>query len=126
MTVHSETKWSDGRNFPEIRAERRDGNIIELDLFVGSNLFQFQGHFPNEPVLPGVAQIDWAARLGQQHFGINGPIARLGQLKFSRLVGADSLLHLRLEWNNEKQRLLFSYREGDETCSSGYFELSTQ
>lgn len=124
MTDNAEIKWSNTRHFPEIRSQRREGDIIELDLFVDSGLFQFQGHFPNEPVLPGVAQIDWAARLGREHYGLTGTITRLGQLKFSRLIVADRILLLRLEWNEATQRLVFSYRDGDEACSSGYFELT--
>ena len=123
MTENSEIKWSDTPHFPEIRAQRQEGDAVEFELFVGADLFQFQGHFPDEPVLPGVAQIDWAVRLGRKHFELAGTITRMGQLKFSRLIVADSLLLLRLEWNQEKRRLLFSYRDGDETCSSGYFEL---
>lgn len=100
--------------------------MVEFDLFVDAKLFQFQGHFPNEPVLPGVAQIDWAARLGKEHFGLTGTILRLGQLKFSKLIVANIDILLRLEWSREKQRLLFSYREGEEICSSGYFEFTAQ
>ena len=124
MTENAEIKWSNIRNFPEIRSKQREGDIIEIELFVDAGLFQFLGHFPNEPVLPGVAQIDWAAQLGREHFGLAGPFTRMGQLKFSRLIVADSLLFLRLEWNREKHRLIFSYRDGGETCSSGYFELT--
>lgn len=126
MTENADIKWSDTPHLPEIQAERRDGAVIEFDLFVDAGLFQFQGHFPNEPVLPGVAQIDWAARLGREHFDLSGTITRLGQLKFSKLIVADSQILLRLEWNEEKQRLLFSYKEGEETCSSGFFELTAQ
>ena len=109
---------------PEIRAERRMGNVVELDLFARGDLFQFQGHFPNEPILPGVAQIDWAARFAKSHLGITGNFKRLGQLKFSKLIVADSEIHLRLEWNREKNRLTFSYQMDGKNCSSGFFELA--
>ena len=126
MTDNADIKWSDTPHLPEIRVERREETVIELDLFVDAGLFQFQGHFPNEPVLPGVAQIDWAARFGRERFGLTGTITRLGQLKFSKLIVADSQVLLRLEWSEEKQRLLFSYRDGEEICSSGFFELTAQ
>jgi 3-hydroxymyristoyl/3-hydroxydecanoyl-(acyl carrier protein) dehydratase len=126
MTEHTNVKWSEAPHLPEIRAERQDGNLIELDIFADARLFQFQGHFPNEPVLPGVAQIDWAMRFGQEYLSLAGEISRLGQLKFSKLIVGNSDIVLRLEWREEKQRLMFSYSQGEETCSSGFFELTAQ
>ena len=126
MTEHTNISWSDTPHLPDIRGERRDGNVIELDLFADAELFQFQGHFPNEPVLPGVAQIDWAMRFGREYLGLAAEISRLGQLKFSKLIVGNSNIVLRLEWREEKQRLMFSYSQGEETCSSGFFELTAQ
>ncbi len=124
MTEFSNIKWSDSRTLPDIRAEQLDGDIVELELFANADLFQFQGHFPEEPVLPGVAQIDWAAVFARKYFDITGNFTRLGQLKFSRLIVAGAVLRLRLEWHREKGRLHFAYHEGSEKCSSGFFELT--
>ncbi|MEX1036436.1 MAG: hypothetical protein WDZ54_10800 [Sneathiella sp.] len=124
MQKPSDTRWSDSRTEPDILSEQRDGDIVELELFADAELFQFKGHFPGEPVLPGVAQLDWAARFARQYFGFQGSFSKMGQIKFAKLVRADRTLLLRLEWGRDKGRITFSFRDDGELCSSGYFELA--
>jgi 3-hydroxymyristoyl/3-hydroxydecanoyl-(acyl carrier protein) dehydratase len=124
MTSSNKITWAESRTTPEILAEKREGAVVELEFFVPEELFQFQGHFPGEPILPGVAQLDWVGRFAKSAFGYDRGFCKLGQLKFSRLIRAGSHLRLRLEMDEEKGRLGFSYCEGGETCSSGFLELT--
>ncbi|PHQ69452.1 MAG: thioester dehydrase [Sneathiella sp.] len=123
-------KWAESRTEPEIlretRSEGPDGPVIELQLRASEDLFQFQGHFPGEPILPGVAQLDWVARLSARYLGCGDHIGKLGQLKFSKLITAGEELTLRLAYDTKKNRISFSYRDGTEICSSGYLVLARE
>lgn len=44
----------------------------------------FQGHFPGDPVLPGVVQVDWAIRLAGEALGPLGAFQGLDRVKFLR------------------------------------------
>ncbi|WP_339716872.1 hypothetical protein [uncultured Sneathiella sp.] len=124
MQTSNDIRWSESRTEPDILSEHCNGDVVELELFAGRELFQFQGHFPGEPVLPGVAQIDWAARLARRYFGFDGEFQKMGQIKFAKLILADRKLRLRLEWQREKGRLTFLFSDDGELCSSGYFVLA--
>ena len=120
---HSITR-SKRRTDPKVISETRDGDVVALELYAPGDLFAFQGHFPGDPILPGVAQLDWAARFAKNCFNLDRGFRKLGQLKFSRLIRADSHLTLILKLDSEKGRLSFSFSEGGEMCSSGYLELA--
>ncbi|WP_340149192.1 hypothetical protein [uncultured Sneathiella sp.] len=124
MQTSSDIRWSDGRTEPDILSAQHEGDIVELELVARANLFQFQGHFPGEPVLPGVAQIDWAARLARRYFGIEGAFEKMGQIKFAKLILPERALRLRLEWQREKGRVSFLFSDNGELCSSGHFVLA--
>ena len=130
MTDLTKPIWAESRTDPEILSENRfegpDGPVVELMLNADDELFQFQGHFPNEPIMPGVAQVDWAARFSTQFFEIKGTIQKLGQLKFSRLIKPGGALSLRLMYDKGKHRVTFTFSEGDKVCSSGYLELGPE
>lgn len=126
MQNASESIYASHPTEPPLKVEERDGDRVELAFTVDPDLFQLQGHFPGKPVLPGVAQIDWAVRFARRYLGMEGDIIRLGQLKFSALILGGSEVRLRLDWRRETHRLHFSYHMGEETCSSGFFELAAQ
>ena len=44
--------------------ERVSGPGETFTLAIGADLIAFRGHFPGNPVLPGVVQVDWAIRFG--------------------------------------------------------------
>lgn len=110
---------------PIIRSETptADGGIT-LQLFVPADLSLFGGHFPGFPLLPGVAQIDWAARLGIARFAIGDRFSRLLNIKFPKPVRPDSELSLTLAWDAARRHLTFSYSSPLGCHASGKIEFA--
>ena len=96
---------------------RRAPREAEYALALEPGLPAFQGHFPGDPVLPGVVQVDWAVRLGEVAFGPLGAFRGLDQVKF--LAPVRPLEPLELTLAAEPGRLRFQYRCGAELRSSG-------
>ncbi|WP_257307142.1 hypothetical protein [Geothrix campi] len=69
----------------------------------------FSGHFPGQPVLSGLIQVDWAARLGQEAFGPLGTFQGLEHLKFQAPILPDEPLELHLDWVPTTGLLRFRY-----------------
>jgi 3-hydroxymyristoyl/3-hydroxydecanoyl-(acyl carrier protein) dehydratase len=110
---------------PPVRA-RRPGPDAEtvLDLEVGPGLPAFQGHFPGDPILPGVVQVDWAARFGSEAFGPLGPFLGLAQLKFHQPIRPGRAVELHLAFDPARGRLRFAYRGGPELLSAGVIQFA--
>lgn len=104
---------------PDVRAVRPLANGVELDLFIPGDLAQLDGHFPGMPIVPGVAQIDWAVMFANTHLGLGIEAAQSLQVKFRRVTVPDTLVTLALRHAPARRRLTFEYRCGDETLSSG-------
>jgi len=79
----------------------------------------FDGHFPELPILPGVAQIDWALRLAQRHFLIEGRFSGLRQLRFQRILSPDDDVSLTLRFSPEKKEVRFVYASAQGVHSQG-------
>lgn len=80
----------------------------------------FRGHFPEQPILPGVVQVDWALRLGVQVFGPLGTFQSLEHLKFQAVIRPEEPLELRLHWNAGSGELAFEYAGPAGLKSKGY------
>ncbi len=104
---------------PDVRAVRPLADGVELDLFIPGDLAQLDGHFPGMPIVPGVAQIDWAVTFANTHLGLGIEAAQAFQVKFRRVTVPDTLVTLALRHAPARRRLTFEYRCGDETLSSG-------
>ena len=92
----------------------RPGVPGSFGLEVDSRHPAFQGHFPENPILSGLIQVDWALRLGYDTFGALGTFRRLDQVKFKSPIRPAEPVELCLSWNPTEQRLAFCYtgREG--------------
>ncbi|KFN42936.1 AMP-binding protein [Arenimonas oryziterrae] len=89
--------------------QSRTANTVSLNLDVDAELAVFDGHFPITPVLPGVALLDWAIRLGREAFALQRQFARMDVLKFQLLVRPGTRLNLQLDWQENHGALAFRY-----------------
>ena len=74
----------------------------------------FEGHFPGDPILSGLIQVDWAIRLGLEVFAVHGSFLGLEHLKFQAPIRPAEPLELNLTWDATAGHLEFRYsgREG--------------
>ncbi len=96
--------------FPEAEWREREPRQAEIEFLLDPALAVFEGHFPQAPILPGVAQVDWAIRLGREAFDLPPRFLRLDALKFQRTAGPDTRIHLRLDWDPARGSLSFRYQ----------------
>ncbi|CAA0091582.1 Benzoate--CoA ligase [Zhongshania aliphaticivorans] len=95
-------------------------SCAKLTLFVPHQLFYFNGHFPGNPILPGVVQISWVMHFAKQQFSELGQFQRLEVIKFQKIIHPGDTIYLELKWDTDKRRLLFSYRNSlEQSLASG-------
>lgn len=105
---------------PQICDVECGGNSVRLTLHISPALDYFPGHFPGFPILPGVVQVDWVMRLAREYLGIpDDGFSALRALKFSSPVLPDTYLSLEINWQNNRQRLDFTYRTDERIVASG-------
>ncbi len=75
-----------------------------------ADLIVFDGHFPGVPILPGVAQLDWAIRMAREVFALPPHVLRVEALKFQNVARPGTTLDLALEWDAQQRRLTFCWR----------------
>jgi 3-hydroxymyristoyl/3-hydroxydecanoyl-(acyl carrier protein) dehydratase len=109
--------------FPTILSREAKSGSLDLVLFVPENLFWFNGHFPGEPILPAIVQVDWAVHYGRDLGCDPRNFVGMPRLKFKVVIAPDSELKLSLAWQNS--RLKFSYTDHPVTHSEGVFEFSS-
>ena len=88
-------------------------------LDVAADLAVFDGHFPGRPLLPGVAQVDWAIAWGRERFGIAADFVRLEALKFQLPVAPGARLDAEWHWNAAGATLRFEFRSAAGVHCSG-------
>jgi acyl-CoA synthetase (AMP-forming)/AMP-acid ligase II/3-hydroxymyristoyl/3-hydroxydecanoyl-(acyl carrier protein) dehydratase len=110
---------------PGILAVRTEPGRAEIDLAVSPDLFWFQGHFPEAPILPGVVQLDWALEFARRYLGLATPAARSFQVKYKTAIVPGLRLTLALRRSADGRRLAWDYHCGDVVCSTGSIALET-
>ncbi len=104
---------------PEPTWISRGAEEAELRLLISPDLRVLQGHFPEVPVVPGVAQLDWAVAWAREVFPMTGAFTRLEALKFQALMVPGHRVTLTLGWQTAKRSLSFRYTGEGRTYSSG-------
>ena len=98
------------------------GQALRLKLQVPENLLYFDGHFPANPVLPGVVQIHWAVHYAREHWANLGGFGGLEAVKFQQLILPHQNLVLDLEYLAEKGKLYFCYSSDAGPATTGAAE----
>lgn len=104
---------------PLVESVRRTDTRVILDLRIPADVLYFNGHFPDRPVLPGVAQVAWAHAFGNQHFDMPGDFRGMEALKFHRFIEPGDSIRLTLSYNPDKRKLVFNYESDKGVHSSG-------
>ncbi len=99
--------------------QERTPTHARLALDVTPELAAFEGHFPQAAVLPGVALLDWAVRLGRDAFGLQGGLQRMETVKFQHLVRPGAKLQVELDWQPAAAQLGFRFVSGQGVHASG-------
>lgn len=79
----------------------------------------FKGHFPERPVLPGIAQVHLASQWAEHLWSWRPNGANLAQLKFRQILQPGDEVRLKLSRDAAQERLTFAYRLGDIVASQG-------
>lgn len=109
---------------PVLRHSHVANGLAELTLFIPPDLAQCEGHFPGQPVLPGVVQVDWAVLLAARHLGLAIDSAQKLQVKFRRVTEPGMTVVLRLQHVAARGKLTFEYRYEGDILSSGSIALA--
>ncbi|MBO0759428.1 MAG: acyl-CoA synthetase, partial [Bradyrhizobiaceae bacterium] len=104
---------------PELRAVRPLADGAEFDLFISPDLACLDGHFPDMPIVPGVALIDWAVKLAARHLSFPIENAQSFRVKFQRVIVPNTVITLSLRHAPPWSRLNFQYSSGSEIVSQG-------
>jgi 3-hydroxymyristoyl/3-hydroxydecanoyl-(acyl carrier protein) dehydratase len=104
---------------PIVRSESVEGDGANIELAVPRDLDYFDGHFPGAPVVPGVVLIKWAIALARRSLGIAGVFGGVEALKFQHALQPGAEVTLELKYVADAGKLHFSFRSGQQRCSSG-------
>jgi 3-hydroxymyristoyl/3-hydroxydecanoyl-(acyl carrier protein) dehydratase len=97
---------------------------LELLLEITTELACFEGHFPGRPILPGIAQVDWAVQFGTALGFDPDKFTAMPRLKFQTLIEPDCRVTLTLRRTNTGLR--FTYTSGEILFSQGLINFSGQ
>ncbi|NBB14712.1 AMP-binding protein [Caulobacter sp. SLTY] len=98
----------------------REGDTVRLSVVLPPELAYFQGHFPGEPILPGISQVHMAVLLAGLTLDFQPAGSELTRVKFKDLVHPGETLDLTLTADRAKDRLTFRWlRASGGEASSG-------
>lgn len=111
----------------ELTQPQRQTDALSVVLYLDPALFWFQGHFAVQPLLPGIAQLDWVMHYAA-HLVPERQFGGIQSVKFQSPLLPENVVTLNLVWCAGKQLLTFSYQrhhDGDArtTASSGKIQL---
>lgn len=98
-----------------------DGETPRLlfELRVPADLFYFDGHFTDAPLLPGVVQVEWALHFARLHLDLPPQFRAMHALKFQQPVLPERPVRLALDYDPLKASLQFRYLSAAGQHASG-------
>lgn len=104
---------------PQFSMRHCDQQHAEFEVRWPRQLHYFEGHFPDAPVLPGVAQVHWAIKIARETFALPTEFHAMHGLKFQHVVFPDDVTLLKLNYDAHKRSLSFTYTSATKQHSSG-------
>ncbi|MEO3990587.1 ApeI family dehydratase [Pseudocitrobacter cyperus] len=111
----------------EISCQLTGAGEAEIVLHLSADLFWFKGHFSVQPLLPGVAQLEWVMRYTTRLLTPDYRFHSIQNVKFQAPLLPGNRITLTLKWQEAHSVLAFSYQRHDgdarHTTSSGKIRL---
>jgi len=100
--------------------EQPESDKITANVDVSEDSLWFSGHFPEEPILPGIAQIKIIFDLLNQFNGGNLKIEGVSRVRFKKIIRPNDKLKLVATKHKDKPKLyIFKILAEDELACSG-------
>ncbi len=108
-------------NFHILKLKRLPNSLDIKIVFPAESDF-YDGHFPEYKLLPAVVQVDMVVQLSHILLGTTKNLKKILRTKFMKPIFPDSPVNLKVSFDEEKNKLVFTY-ESDcaVTLSSGSF-----
>ena len=82
----------------------------------------FSGHFPDNPILPGIAQLEMIVKLVSEAAGIPLKLTGMSRVKFRKIVRPGDLLDIQVAPGTKKDQYTFRIiGDKEEVCSGSIF-----
>jgi 3-hydroxymyristoyl/3-hydroxydecanoyl-(acyl carrier protein) dehydratase len=104
---------------PLVLSVAKQDQAVQVRLQVQPELSWFEGHFPEQSILPGVVQTHWAIEFGRRYLPLPPRFLYMSNMKFMRFILPGAQLELRLQYLAAKAELAFEYHDGTAVCASG-------
>ena len=109
----------DNKKFPQLQCLHQRDNTVELSLCIQAELVYFAGHFPEQPILAGVAQLALVEQYGHLFFDIQGGFLQMEVIKFKKVISPNDKVTLTLNWKADTEKLYFTLDSATDSHASG-------
>jgi len=117
------------KGFGDIKADKiieKNENSVSLIFTIPKDSLYFDGHFPDYPVLPAVAQIDIVVNFALENFGTDIIISQIKRTKFLKVITPSLSLLLKLEKKETSLNFKMTTPDSSEVYSSGSIILTAK
>jgi len=107
--------------------KQSDSKQIAADVQVPLNSPWFCGHFPGEPILPGVAQLGIVFDAINQSGNRNMKISHISRVRFKQIIRPDDQLRIIARFRKDHpESYYFSIMVAEELACSGVMTVETR
>jgi len=110
-------------NLENIKILEKNDDSVSLTFTVPKENAYYDGHFPGNPILPAVAQMEIIVRFADQFFGTGIFVSRIKRMKFNKIITPGLPLLLRIDKKDNAISYTFSSPDENDTYSSGTFSF---
>lgn len=104
--------------FPDVASVEAETDTVRVVIDVHPELSWFAGHFPGQPVLPGIVQTHWAVLVSRALFGFDEAPPDIKRLKFKNIIVPPRTVTLTLVRHGETE-VQFRFASPGEDNSEG-------
>ena len=97
----------------------KEGEIV-ASVAIDGNSPWFSGHFPDNPILPGIAQLKMVADLISKSVEGNMCLTGVTRVKFRKIVKPGDLLDIHVTLGTKINQYIFKITSGEQDVCSGW------